>query len=383
MTSPYAHLAVVGGGIMGLSVAWAAVRAGHKVTLVEQGPLPHPLASSFDHSRLIRFPYGDKHGYARMVQDAYAANDQLWTTLGESLYTATGTLIVVRSEDPWAEATKASLDALAVAYEIVDGADLGARYPLLNGEGVAWALASPTGGVLRARAMLDGIARWLRAQSQADIRSHCRATEVDLEAGRITLAEGQPIEADRVVVTAGPWIERLLPDFAARVTPTRQIALDLDLDPALTALWARMPMVLDGVASKGSGFYAVPPVAGLKLKVGDHSFGRHLQPDEDRVVKPAERDAILALLRQGVATPDAYRVAAARSCFYTLAEDERFVVHTAAKGVVLTGFSGHGFKFGPLIGLAVAAYTEGRIDDAALRAWLGGDATARPGAVLG
>ncbi|MFW5679155.1 MAG: NAD(P)/FAD-dependent oxidoreductase [Pseudomonadota bacterium] len=378
MTSSSLHFAIVGGGIMGLSIAWAAVRAGHRVTLVEQGPLPHPFASSFDHSRLIRYPYGDKHGYAAMVADAYRAFDALWADLGRTLYTETGTLIVVRSDDPWAEATKASLDRLGVAYDIVAGEDLAARFPLLAGDGVAWALFTPTGGVLQARAILEGLVDWLRRRGEADLRSHCAATAIDLEAGRITVAEGPAVEADRVIVAAGPWVERLVPEVAALVTPTRQIALDLDLERDLQATWAHMPMVLDGVASKGSGFYAVPPVAGLRLKVGDHSFGRHLQPDHDRVVRPAERDHILALLRQGVATPDAYRVAAARSCFYTVSADERFVVRPAARGLVLTGFSGHGFKFGPLIGLGVVAHAEGRLDDATLGAWLAGDPEVRP-----
>ncbi|TVQ34523.1 MAG: FAD-dependent oxidoreductase [Geminicoccaceae bacterium] len=376
------HLAIVGGGIMGLSVAWAAVRHGHHVTLVEQGPLPHPFASSVDHSRLIRFPYGDKHGYARMVADAYAVNEQLWATLGERLYTETGTLIVVRETDPWAEATKTSLDQLGVAYEIIEGPDLAARYPLLNGDGVEWALVTPTGGVLQARAILLALIGWLRAQSTADLRCHCRAIAVDLDAGRITLAEGKPIDADRVVVACGPWVERLVPDLAAKVTPTRQIALDLEVDRDLGERWAAMPMVLDGVASKGSGFYAVPPVAGVPLKIGDHSFGRHQQPDTDRVARPEEREAVLELLRRGVATPEAYRIKQARTCCYTVSADERFVAQTFAKGTVLTGFSGHGFKFGPLIGQGVVAHAEGRLDDATLQAWLAGDPETRPEALI-
>ena len=66
-------MVVVGGGIMGLASAWALRRRGHDVALYEQGPLPKPLASSYDHHRLIRFTYGAMIGYARMVVAAYAA----------------------------------------------------------------------------------------------------------------------------------------------------------------------------------------------------------------------------------------------------------------------------------------------------------------------
>jgi glycine/D-amino acid oxidase-like deaminating enzyme len=47
---------IVGGGIMGLATAWALARDGHEVELLEQGPLPNPLASSMDEHRIIRDP---------------------------------------------------------------------------------------------------------------------------------------------------------------------------------------------------------------------------------------------------------------------------------------------------------------------------------------
>ncbi|MBP6769531.1 MAG: NAD(P)/FAD-dependent oxidoreductase, partial [Reyranella sp.] len=71
---------------MGLATAWGLARQGHEVELFEQGPIPNPLASSTDEHRLIRHPYGAHVGYARMIDDAYAAWALLWADLGETLY---------------------------------------------------------------------------------------------------------------------------------------------------------------------------------------------------------------------------------------------------------------------------------------------------------
>jgi sarcosine oxidase len=80
---------IVGGGIMSLCSAWALQRAGHRVVLYEQGPIPNPLGSSHDQHRLIRYAYGAMTGYARMVVQAYAAWRRLWDDLGHSHYRET------------------------------------------------------------------------------------------------------------------------------------------------------------------------------------------------------------------------------------------------------------------------------------------------------
>jgi sarcosine oxidase len=57
------NVIVVGAGIAGLWTAWSLVKAGHLVSLVEQGPIPNPLAASGDHHRIIRGAYRAGTGY--------------------------------------------------------------------------------------------------------------------------------------------------------------------------------------------------------------------------------------------------------------------------------------------------------------------------------
>ena len=84
-TGRYMKVIVVGAGIAGLSTAWSLTKAGHAVTLVEQGGIPNPLSASGDHHRIIRRAYQAETGYGALITEAYEAWDELWACL---LYTS-------------------------------------------------------------------------------------------------------------------------------------------------------------------------------------------------------------------------------------------------------------------------------------------------------
>ncbi len=119
-------------------------------------------------------------------------------------------------------------------------------------------------------------------------------------------------------------------------------------------------MLLD-IHGKG-GIYAVPPVAGTGLKVGDHSFSLKGHPDRDREVRKGEAEALMESCRVRFKSMDDWSLDHARTCFYTVQKEERFVLESIGKAVIMTGFSGHGFKFGALMGELAAGVITGRID---------------------
>jgi sarcosine oxidase subunit beta len=366
---------VLGAGVMGLSAAWALSRAGFAVRVVEQDEVPNPRGASVDDHRLIRHAYGAASGYMRMIDPAYAAWDLLFEEGGERPHAETGVLAVAAAGGGWIADSRAALRRDGHEVEDLTPDGVAARYPFLSSAGVRDAFALPRGGVLLARRIVALLARVLAARGVRIERG--RAVAVDPARAALTLAEGTRHQADLLVLAAGPWGPRLLPALGARVRPTRQVVVRLEPPAEHAEGWRQAPMLLD--LAEDGGFYAVPPVLGTPLKIGDHRFAPTADPDGPRDVAAAEAEAILGLARHRIRDLHRYRVLSATACWYDVEPAERFVVEPLGdRCFVMGGFSGHGFKFGALLGLALARAAGDAALARALPAWAAGAAPPPP-----
>jgi glycine/D-amino acid oxidase-like deaminating enzyme len=362
---------IVGGGIMGLATAWALARNGHEVALFEQGPLPNPMASSMDEHRLIRHPYGDHRGYARMIDDAYAAWDLLWADLGQRLYAPTGTLALTGNGETWATRSAAVLAGLGKPMTELKLADLPRRFPQLDTRDVEHAFWIDTGGVLFAQDIVAALSRHLAQAPGVHLHPHTPVRSIDLERARVVVESATTHDADVVVVAAGAWVGRLLPALGRRLIPSRQIVVYFDLPDDQRAAWTKGPMIIDKTGHVG--LYLVPPAEGRGLKIGDHAFSRSGDPAGSRDAVDAEVAPLLERCRSLLKGFERWRINRLKACFYTVTDDERFVVEKqGAKGWVMSPCSGHGFKFGAVMGLELARTIVAGRDPADHARWAAG-----------
>lgn len=364
---------VVGAGILGLATSWALARAGHRPVLIERGSIPDPRASSVDHHRAIRVTYGAEHGYAIMAREAFAAWERLWADLGTRQLVETGQLVMGPPEEPWIVHSLASLDRLGLPFEALDRATLARRFPHIRipADHAAWFVAEA--GALLAERICADLVRWLRAREVELVE---RATVIELLAERpaVRLGDGRILEGDALLVAAGAWTTRLVPALADRLQPSRQTVVYVRPPAELEASWRRGPVLTHKDGRSGLLFYALPAVDGIAAKLGDHQFTKGGDPDADRTPRPGEVGAIMALARSTLAEADRYEVLEPRTCFYTVTEDERFLAEPIGRALVVSACSGHGFKFGALLGERTAEVLTGGLSFESYRRWLEGRA---------
>jgi sarcosine oxidase len=363
------HVLVVGGGIVGLATAWALARAGHRVEIFDQGPLPNSYSASYDQNRLIRQFYPDRPGYCRLVDEAHAAWERLWAATGRSHYKETGVLAVSTTSGDWADRARRTMDEVGQPYERLEGTEIARRWAFLALPTTGYAIRTRRGGVLFAeRIVTDMVA--LLARLQVARHANSRIAALDERRGEIRLADGTAKTADAIVLAGGAWTARLVPDMAERLTTTRNVVLYLEPPVRHLAGWATAPSILDLGGSEG--IYAIPPVGGTDLKFAISAYARPADPDKERQVAGDEPLTLLGRLRSNLTDAGSYRIKGSRACFYTMAPEERFILERRERLWLVSACSGHGFKFGALTGELVAEAVSGTGDAEAIARRLAG-----------
>lgn len=363
---------IVGGGIAGLSTAWALNRRGFHVELFEQGALPHPLASSYDEHRIIRHAYGTMEGYAAMMPAAFAVWDALWQDIGARHFDPMPIIYVMRGESDWYEPTQRSLDRMNIGCTEIALAEAATHYPMINPDGVTKLVRTEGAGILYPIRIMTDLVKHIAARGVI-LHPNTLIEAVDPDAGSIRTASGTRT-ADIVVVTAGAWVNRLIPATTGIAIPSRQAVMYLAPPPNLAQAWQTAPIIIDIGAD--SGTYTLPPRVGTRLKIGDHQFTRQGNPDDDRT----GTDADVARLSQAATRAwrdfARYTILERKACYYTVTHDERFLVRRAGTRSWLTSAcSGHGFKLAPLIGDTLAAAIAGARADETVPEWAAGGVT--------
>jgi len=352
---------VLGVGGVGSAALYHFARRGARVLGVDRFRPPHDRGSTHGHTRVIRQAYFEHADYVPLLRESYREWHDLQGRAGRQLLHQIGLIEVGPSDGMVVPGVLRAAEEHELTVEPMTAAEIEKRWPGLRvGDGLV-GVFEPTAGYLLVedcvQAHLDA-ARAAGAEVLFD-------TEIESwmaigDGVRVRTSSGVDITAGRLIITAGAWAGRLLSELNVPLTIRRKSLFWFDTDGAEYDVANDMPVFLFELpATTGDAvFYGFPKLDVRGVKVAEHSGGRIVNDplDVDRSIDADEQrrlEEFLARHLPGVSL----RVADHAVCLYTMSPDEHFIVdrHPALPNAfIAAGLSGHGFKFAPVLGRALA-----------------------------
>ena len=354
MATHYADTVIIGGGTMGTAAGWALARQGTEVAVLEQFQHVHSFGSHGGRTRIFRHAYAEGERYVPWALEA----DRLWSEVQSHtdarFMHRIGCIDISAPGLHRAREARASAERYGIAHEWLTGADVKARWPIWNIPDDREVCYGPEAGFLDAGLALHALGTELVAAG-GTLRTESPVTRwtADNDGARVETA-GDTWITKRLIITAGAWSVHILEDLGIPLEVRRKPVFWFEVDDAHRELAEpdRMPVYISD--DEHGEFYGFPHYQDAGIKVGMHSGGDPADPETvDRAVHDTDtRDDLVPFIQRNFRGVTG-NVVGSTVCMYTMSPDEDFVIdrHPVHEHVVFaTGFSGHGFKFAPVIG---------------------------------
>ena len=347
---------VIGVGGMGSSTLYHLARRGLKVLGLEQFEIPHELGSSHGYSRMIRYTLQEHPSYVPLVKRAYELWHELEQNINETLVITTGSVRAGPPDSDFYRGAIESCDLHQIPYEILNNTEVNRRFPGYQFPDGISSVYQADGGFVLPEMCIVGHAQ---AAEEAGATIHTGETVLgwEIQNDSVSIRTNREVySAARLVVTAGAWAAKLVPNVATYAIPERQVLGWFQ--PERPELFTPERFPVFGIWTEEGRYYGFPnySVPGFKIGKSHHLFQK-VDPDTmDREVHPEDEEVLRRF------TSRYFPLAAGElldriPCLYTNTPDEQFmigVLPAQPQVSVAAGFSGHGFKFASVIGEIMA-----------------------------
>lgn len=375
---------VVGAGIMGSCTTYQVAKRGKSVLLLEQYDFLHHRGSSHGESRTIRVTYPELY-YTKMMKEAYHLWEEAENEAGYMVYHQTGQLDFGPHDSESLLSVVSNLAEENIEHQVLTHQEFKARFSSVAVPDDSLIVYTKQGGIVRASkavAMFQSLA----LRHGATLRDRAKLVRISPHWKLSDGSDGVLVATSRgaalgrsCILAAGAWTPQIVRELSGLQIPVEPLHTTIayweviDSDPDVLSATKGFPVFAD----YGEPYvYGTPSIEypGL-IKVSVHS-GTPCDPNK-RVVAPdfellrKEVSPWLASRFEGRVKSEAPVMA--EGCMYSMTPDEDFILDflplSSGKGqegkngspelhycgiLFAAGFSGHGFKMGPLVGRVMA-----------------------------
>lgn len=350
------EVVIVGAGTMGMATGAFLARQNVRTLLIDAFDPPHSHGSHHGDTRMIRHAYGEGRQYVTLVKRAQELWEKLEQESDYKIFEKTGVLGMGIRDSAFMNETIQAAQKFELPLEILSARDIMNKWPgIVLPDHFIGALEPDTGFLYSENCI----------QAYKDIARHNGAELVKntpvlgiepvQNKVKVTTVNGTFL-AGKVIVTAGAWTGKLLESFHLPLNPLRKVFGWFDAPTDLYDVTRFPSFYLD---EGDRMFYGFPDFGGGGLKLGRTDGGQPISPDQHTQNFGAYHEDE-GELREflGAYMPEANgALKQGQACLQTWSPDSHFIIdqHPEDENIIIAaGFSGHGFKFGSVIGEALS-----------------------------
>jgi sarcosine oxidase len=353
---------VLGVGGVGSAALYHLALRGARVLGIDSTRPPHNLGSSHGHTRVIRQAYFEHPNYVPLLKESYREWRALEARVGKHLFHQIGLIEVGPEHGVVVPGVIRAADEHGIAVEPLSAIEIERRWSGMRAGSDLIGVYEPTAGYLLvedcveahlAAAEAAGAELIIDQAAAAGAKPAWSANEQEVT---VNLAHHGPVKAKRLVIAAGPWAASLLDDLSLKLTVLRKSLFWFKADASEYDVASGQPVFLFELPN--GIFYGFPKLDERGVKVAEHTGGQPVaNPNSlDRSPNADEQARLTQFLADHLPSVKD-EVSTHAVCMYTMSPDEHFIVdrHPAHTNVLFAaGLSGHGFKFAPVLGRALA-----------------------------
>jgi monomeric sarcosine oxidase len=347
---------VLGAGGVGGAALFHLARRGVKVLGIDRFNPPHDRGSTHGHTRVIRQAYFEHPDYVPLLIESYRLWRELEGLSQRNLLHQIGLIQVGPAGGVVVPGVLRSAEEHELAVEQLTAAGVEKWWPGLRASDDLVGVFEPEAGYLLVDDCVDAHLNAARAAGAKILTdTEVQTWTADDREVRVQTSRGE-LTAKRLVISAGAWAGQLLADLNVRLEVRRKSLFWFETKSAEYEVAADFPVFLfelpEGV------FYGFPKLDARGVKIAEHTGGRVVEDPlvVDRTVDDSEKQRVTDFLVKHLPGVSQHMTDHA-VCLYTMSPDEHFIVdrHPRHANVVFAaGLSGHGFKFVPVLGRALA-----------------------------
>jgi sarcosine oxidase len=355
MPRPIYDAIVLGAGGVGSAAMWQLASRGLRVLGIDRFHPPHDRGSSHGQTRIIRQAYFEHADYVPLLLESYRLWEKLERLAGRQLKRETGLIQVGPADGVVVPGVLSAAEQHDLDVERLSAREVEQRWPAFRVPADSIGVFERRAGLLHVEACVEACldaAKSAGAELLAGVEVFIWSSGPDV----IVRTSAGEFRTARLVITAGAWAGQFLAPLGVDLQVRRKVQMWFESGDASTQADAGFPCFL--VELRNGTFYGFPAIDPRGLKAADHSGGElvHDPLNVDRTLRDEDRTPVEAFLHAhlpAIKTPCREHSV----CLYTMSPDEHFIVdrHPDDPRIVFAaGLSGHGFKFTPLLGKALA-----------------------------